>query len=295
MLKMDTRAPVAVDFGPEGVFVFESRHGEDFAMAETVHDYWKLLLSERGEGTLLIGRRAERMSTGDLALLPPGTRHRWADGEGGARGTTLYGLCVRAEVVTRVTGASGGLGNAQVIRQAAWRGELRGAWRRLLAESGRMGVGRAALVTGHLWLILGLVWRGAAMSGEARRKGDGAEQLYGDNLARARVEACWRQLEWDFHEEWTLNAAAERAGLGRRQFSTLFREVAGATWVQALAGRRVEHARRLLKETERSVGAIAFECGFGDLSHFYRVFRAANGGVAPEAWRRARAVMDGGR
>jgi AraC-like DNA-binding protein len=41
---------------------------------------------------------------------------------------------------------------------------------------------------------------------------------------------------------------------------------------------------RLLKSTERTVLSVAFECGFDDLSTFYRAFKRETG-VSPNHWR----------
>jgi transcriptional regulator GlxA family with amidase domain len=70
--------------------------------------------------------------------------------------------------------------------------------------------------------------------------------------------------------------AAHRAGLSERRFSQLFREITGSSWLSHLRALRLDHATRLLRHTERSITAIAFECGFTDLSNFYRAFKTAN-------------------
>ena len=67
--------------------------------------------------------------------------------------------------------------------------------------------------------------------------------------------------------------------------ATLFREVAGDTWFNTVRALRLAHARRLLRETGRSVTSICYECGFEDVSNFYRAFRAAER-ASPDAWRR---------
>lgn len=47
---------------------------------------------------------------------------------------------------------------------------------------------------------------------------------------------------------------------------------------------RLEYAVRLLTCSERSVTAIAFECGFEELSHFHHSFKASYG-TTPLAYR----------
>ena len=74
--------------------------------------------------------------------------------------------------------------------------------------------------------------------------------------------------------------------MSRRRFTTLFAEVTGQTWADYVA----DFASRLfpsaVAETQRSVVAIAFECGFEDLSSFYRAFKRRTGD-SPAHWRQS--------
>lgn len=280
MLEPLARRPVEVVFPETGVFVLESRHARGFRMEDTAHGFWKVLCAFRGRGVLVAGRRRWGLKAGDVAWVPAGVVHRLEEGE--AEPLSLYGVCVRAERVEAVPGASGGLGKMKVFAQPVWGAEATGLVRALLIEQSRPAAGGAAMVLGLTWRLLGLVWRAGAGSGV-----DGAVEQPG-GVARARVAEYARGLGRTFYRETTIDAAAARLGMGRRRFTTLFREETGQTWLQAVRGMRVEHARRLLKETRRSVAAVAFEAGFADLSHFYRVFRETSGGVSPEVWRKAR-------
>jgi len=64
----------------------------------------------------------------------------------------------------------------------------------------------------------------------------------------------------------------------------LFREVTGESWLSYLRRLRLEHARSLLRDRNRSIAAVAFESGFEDLSSFYRAFKTATG-MVPHQWR----------
>ena len=87
-----------------------------------------------------------------------------------------------------------------------------------------------------------------------------------------------------FFRQETLDDAARSVGLSRRQFTALFREVAGQSWLEHRTLLRLQHARQLLARTENSVIAIAFEAGFEDLSNFNRAFKQAYGS-SPKAYR----------
>ena len=47
---------------------------------------------------------------------------------------------------------------------------------------------------------------------------------------------------------------------------------------------RIDHAKKLLESTSRTVLSVAFECGFEDLSTFYRAFKRETS-ESPNQWR----------
>ena len=66
----------------------------------------------------------------------------------------------------------------------------------------------------------------------------------------------------------------------------LFRKQVGTSVVDFILRRRVARARQLLRQSERTCAEIAFECGFGSVQHFNRIFRRVEN-VTPTEWRAA--------
>ena len=90
------------------------------------------------------------------------------------------------------------------------------------------------------------------------------------------------------HLEGTV-AIQELAGacrLSASHFARAFKTTTGQSPHRWLLGYRVEHAQRLMTDSEHSLADIALSCGFADQSHFARVFSRLVG-VAPGAWRRS--------
>jgi AraC family L-rhamnose operon regulatory protein RhaS len=101
--------------------------------------------------------------------------------------------------------------------------------------------------------------------------------------AKQRIASVAKEIDETFFDDWSLDRAAARAGMSRRRFSELFREASGRTMWDYLNDRRLTHAAQLLKAGERSITGVMFSCGFNDLSHFYRLFRARHG-APPRQW-----------
>jgi YesN/AraC family two-component response regulator len=79
---------------------------------------------------------------------------------------------------------------------------------------------------------------------------------------------------------------ARHVGLDEDYLTTCFRQELGVTPVAYLNRYRVNQARGLLTETDKSITEIAIEVGFSDSGYFSRVFRR-EAGCSPEAYRRA--------
>jgi AraC family transcriptional regulator len=67
-------------------------------------------------------------------------------------------------------------------------------------------------------------------------------------------------------------------------FSHLFKQAIGTSPYQYLLQQRIERAKQLLKEGDRSIMDIAFLCGFNSHSHLSKQFRQLTG-MTPKAYR----------
>jgi hypothetical protein len=154
------------------------------------------------------------------------------------------------------------------------RQRVEGAWRRALLEQSHPRMGADLVLQALAAEVLVLLARLPAMDAE--------------RSSRRRVQAVVRELEETFFEPWTVERAAQRAGLSRRRLTTLFRDVTGQSLGERITALRLAHAARLLASGDHSILGAMFSSGFGDASHFYRVFRARFG-VPPGRWRQVSA------
>jgi AraC-like DNA-binding protein len=106
---------------------------------------------------------------------------------------------------------------------------------------------------------------------------------------RRRVTDALRRIEARSHESFTLTALAADAAMSPYHFLRTFRAVAGVTPHQFTLAQRLRGAARALRGSDRSVAAIAYDAGFGDLSTFNRRFRKVMG-VTPTVYRQRRAA-----
>ena len=104
------------------------------------------------------------------------------------------------------------------------------------------------------------------------------------------MERFLAELAHRFYEPVVIDRVAADLGMSRRSFTRLFREVAGCSYADYVERVRIEYACRLLRETTRRIATIAFECGYEELSSFYRAFKRHTN-RSPRNWRDSGAPM----
>jgi AraC-like DNA-binding protein len=84
-------------------------------------------------------------------------------------------------------------------------------------------------------------------------------------------------IENNYMENIRLQDAAEVANLSVCHFSRLFANIAGAGFKSYLTQLRINKAENLLKNSEASITEIAYQCGFGSIRSFNRIFVSLRG------------------
>ncbi len=88
-------------------------------------------------------------------------------------------------------------------------------------------------------------------------------------------------------EEFSLARLADQAGMSEFHFNRLFKRATGVPPSQYQIKLRLDAARRLLRETGKSVITIANDVGYSNPSHFAQLFRKETG-LSPTDYRRQR-------
>ncbi len=253
------------------MFVLESHHGPGFRMPASSHDFLEVFYVLRGHGRFLIEGRPHPGRDGDVVVIPMGQVHRIEDDP--ISPLSLYGICVAAEVWKHEPDLLAPVPAGRLPMSGFIGDRVRSDLRHILFEQTSAGHGSITAILGLTLQLLALLARSVTAKDEAHGY-------------RQAVERYAAGLKQRFFEAADLDTVAAGLDMSRRRFTQLFREVTGETWADHLAGLRVDYARHLLEETERSVVAIAFESGFEDVSSFYRAFKRRTG-MAPNQWRQS--------
>jgi AraC-like DNA-binding protein len=113
---------------------------------------------------------------------------------------------------------------------------------------------------------------------------DERELRTGPGQTQAALGRAMTYIEAHLSERLTVEDVARAANLSTRSLMRFFKKEVNTTVVEFILRRRVARARQLLQQPDRTCAEVAFECGFGSIQHFNRIFRRLEG-VAPTQWR----------
>ena len=105
-------------------------------------------------------------------------------------------------------------------------------------------------------------------------------------LSTERLERVRAYVEAHLDDDLSLTVLADIACLSPYHFSRSFKQATGVGPQRYVIQRRLERAKRLLRQTQQPLAWIAQEAGFADQSHLTRIFRCEMG-VTPGRFRAA--------
>lgn len=116
--------------------------------------------------------------------------------------------------------------------------------------------------------------------------GPPAPPIHTGGLAPWQVKRLEAHIEARLETLLRLDEAATLVGVSSSHFSRAFKKTFGQPFSRYVRTLRLERARGLLTDTERSISDIALACGLSDQPHLTRLFHRRYG-APPHAWRRA--------
>jgi AraC-like DNA-binding protein len=90
---------------------------------------------------------------------------------------------------------------------------------------------------------------------------------------KRRIDRIYRYLSQHFREPCPVAEVAQAVAMNERTFSRFFRRETGRNYIEALLDLRLSYACRLLKESDKTITEVSYDCGFSNLANFNRQFR----------------------
>jgi AraC-like DNA-binding protein len=272
-LKRRRKRPHRVHLGERGIYIFESRHSPDFSMELIAQDFQHLYVVREGRGFIETERERLPIREHQLVYVPAHVAQRPVDDPDDP--LTLIILCFYESVFGECTSAVEGMRmfarsfpalTPFKVGDNYTRLEVRNRLRALFVEQMRQREGSDAVILSQLIELLVFLSRTFK-----EHRG-----LSPNDPGAAAFAGSLQYLEENFYRPLKIEELADLANMSYRSYTAQFKRRKGKTVTQYLAERRVDYAKRLMLETDDILFASA-EAGFGDLTHFYRVFKKLTG------------------
>ncbi|WP_019532974.1 helix-turn-helix domain-containing protein [Paenibacillus ginsengihumi] len=246
------------------------------------HEFYELVYVVHGTGVHLVGDRRHPLLAGSVFVVHPGEPHQYLLGSGDSLeivncmfrreclvsslppDPTLAGLAYLAPIYD---GAARFPPALQLDSEES--SALLGLLEDILREM-RLGLpGYAVAARNKLAEVLILLSRYAAAPQAENEAVPRSAAANGHEITARRMRAY---LERHFSQKITLATLSLRFNMSERHINRIFKHETGKSVTETLQHIRIERARQLLRETSRSIEAVATAVGFGDASFFSRLF-----------------------
>ncbi len=88
-----------------------------------------------------------------------------------------------------------------------------------------------------------------------------------------RINPVYAYLVENFRQQVSLDVAAGIANMTPNAFCKYFKKITRKTFMETIIEYRLNYATQQLVQTDKPISEISFESGFGDVSHFYKMFK----------------------
>lgn len=253
--------------------LFHSRLKPDKQIGMHRRNSWELSYVVKGRGERIIGGETTNFEEGDLVLVAPNMDHGWffnpsfTDEDGNIESITLMWtteLMIQLsaifpdwnDVVDRFQSQK------QSLQFDASKNE---ALIKALYALVREKDGNAS---SRLMEVIVMV----ANSLHSNAERIGSMQL---TLAESRLQEITVYTCCNYARQITIDEIAKHVGMNRSAFCTFFRKQTGKTYINFLNEYRLKVAYHLLINTNNSISAVCWQCGFNDLAYFDKLFKKA--------------------
>ena len=267
-------------------FLFRKFDSSAFDAPYHFHPEYELTYITEGKGKRYVGSHMGDFVAGDLVLLGPSLPHCWKlETEPGTP-------CSGSAIVVQFDGAFLGseffnkneLQHIKKLFQKSSSGISFNAATQLQAGQSLAALSREK---SHFRMLIGLleILQRLATSNEYTLLDQNMVIAERSTAEQVRINPVFAYLVDNFRQQVSLDAAANIANMTTNAFCKYFKKITRKTFMETIIEYRINYAIQQLVQTDKPISDISFESGFGDVSHFYKMFKIKMG-VSPLNYRK---------
>jgi AraC-like DNA-binding protein len=238
------------------------------------HEEFELTYIVQGRGKRYVGSHMEDFSTGDLVLLGPNLPHCWKvehdnrDEEdasaiviqfnGNFLGDDFFDKPELQNIKKLFQRSASGISFNPALRNT-----INKSMKLLTEEKGNFKI-----LIGFLEIMQRL-----SVSTEYKLLDQQRSVAEQSRAEQERINPVFAYLVENFRGQVSLDEASGIAHMTPNAFCKYFKKITRKTFMETVIEYRLNYSTQQLVQTDKPISQISFESGFGDVSHFYKMFK----------------------
>lgn len=254
------------------------------------HPEIEIMLIINGEGTRFVGDSVSNFEPGDLVMIGPNLSHVWKNSDvhyesnpnvvaeafvilfrADCFGKDFFQLCEMSEIMKLIRSAERG-----IVFSKNLSGKLSEKF---------IGAYNSPSVFEKFMIFLEILNQ-LSIAKEYSFLTSPGYLLQDRSFDLERLNHVLDYVMLHYRESISLEYAAKLAHMSVPAFCRYFKNRTNKTFIQFINELRIGYAHRRLIETQHSIVEICYECGYGQLSNFYKQFQLLSG-CSPAVYRKA--------
>jgi len=238
------------------------------------HEEYELTYILHGSGKRYVGSHMEDFASGDLVLLGANLPHCWkleTDEPGHEEASAIviqfnanflgdeFFNKAELQVVKKLLQKSG----SGISFHSGTRNSVNRSMKHLSEEKGNF-----KMLIGLLEILQRL-----AISTEYTLLDQQRSVAEQSKAEQERINPVFAYLVENFRGQVSLDEASSIAHMTPNAFCKYFKKITRKTFMETVIEYRLNYATQQLVQTDKPISEISFDSGFGDVSHFYKMFK----------------------
>ncbi len=243
---------------------------------EETHDFWELCYVVHGHITVYLDDTPAELDAGQLILLPPNRKHSFLSENGNRNRAFVVCFDSFSQILLPISASVFSLSDALCRSMETIIEESSATFH--VGENGLLAVNTTPLFGGQQAILLQLEYLLICLARQMSDEKNASIVFFRDENFHANLaNVILRFLRKNIYGKLTLDDICKRFNYSKAFLCKTFKVQMGETLIGCLNRLKIEEAKRLLTETDRSVTDIAGSLGFQEVKYFDAVFKKSTG------------------
>jgi len=253
---------------------FLLRQFNEFTAPYHYHPEYELTLIVRGRGNRYVGTHMELYADGDLVLLGPNLPHCWKNEPVQQEEPPVASVVIQFApdfLGQNFLGKPELTTISHLLQQSAQGIRFSGNTAIHIGDQ----MQELAKENDSFKRLIGLleILQQLAFSKEQHLLDQQGNSTRPSGTKAARINTVLGYIIDNYKNEIILDQAAARVNMTTNAFCKYYKKTTGKTFIETVTDYRINYAIQQLLYSDKPISDICFDNGFGDLSHFYKVFK----------------------